>query len=320
MNTSDNPIGERSQVQSPDRGDLQPSADETARISGKAGPLCAGLYLVATPIGNLRDITLRALDILQSADVIYAEDTRQTQKLLANFSISAALTPYHDHNTAKRIPIIMEQLSSGKSVALVSDAGTPLISDPGFKLARAAAQNGHDIIPVPGASAAIAGLLTSALPSDRFFFAGFLPPKSAARKTALGEIAAVPGTLIFFEGGSRIDKTLADMLDVLGDRPAALARELTKKFEQTRRGTLSNLLEGVKSDPPRGEIVLIIGGPDEEHKWDEAQIDAALILAIDELGVKRAAAQVAQQSGHKKRDIYARALALKNPAPKDNLE
>lgn len=313
MKISDNPIGEPSQAQSPQTGDLQERDAQPSHI------LAAGLYLVATPIGNLRDITLRALDVLQNADVIYAEDTRQTQKLLGSFSISASLTPYHDHNTAKRIPAIMEQLTDGKSVALVSDAGTPLISDPGFKLARAAAEHGHDIIPIPGASAAIAGLLTSALPSDRFYFAGFLPPKSAARKTALCEIAAVPGTLIFFEGGSRIDKTLADMLDVLGDRPAALARELTKKFEQTRRGTLSTVLDGVRTDPPRGEIVIIVGGPDGEQKWTDMEIDAALETTIAELGVKRAAAQLAAKSGHKKRDIYARALELKDSLKKGDL-
>ncbi len=272
--------------------------------------LAAGLYLVATPIGNLRDITLRALDVLAGADRVYAEDTRQTGKLLAAYDIKASMTAYHDHNVAGRIPQILEQIESGEAIALVSDAGTPLVSDPGFKLARAAADAGLDIIPVPGASAALAGLLTSALPSDRFMFAGFLPAKSAARKTALTQLSDIPATLIFFEAGTRIDKTLADMRDVLGDRPAALARELTKTFEETRRGTLSELLTGVADDPPRGEIVLIIGGA-QAQVWDDARIDAALRERLGD-GVKRAAAEIATLSGRPKRDVYARAQALKD--------
>jgi len=272
--------------------------------------LAAGLYLVATPIGNLRDITLRALDVLAGADRVYAEDTRQTGKLLAAYDIKASMTAYHDHNVAGRIPQILEQIESGEAIALVSDAGTPLVSDPGFKLARAAADAGLDIIPVPGASAALAGLLTSALPSDRFMFAGFLPAKSAARKTALTQLSDIPATLIFFEAGTRIDKTLADMRDVLGDRPAALARELTKTFEETRRGTLSELLTGVADDPPRGEIVLIIGGA-QAQVWDDARIDAALRERLGD-GVKRAAADIATLSGRSKRDVYARAQALKD--------
>lgn len=272
--------------------------------------LAPGLYLVATPIGNLRDITLRALDILAGADRVYAEDTRRTGKLLAAYDIKTGLTAYHDHNVAGRIPQIVKQIETGQSVALVSDAGTPLVSDPGFKLARAVADAGLPIIPVPGASAALAGLLTSALPSDRFMFTGFLPAKTAARKTALAELADIPATLIFFEAGSRIDKALTDMRDVLGDRPAALARELTKQFEETRRGTLSELIAGVETDPPRGEIVLIISGA-QAQVWDDARIDAALQGHIGE-GVKRAAAAVAALSGMPKREVYARAQALKD--------
>ncbi len=286
------------------------SREKFAHENSGAQTLTPGLYLVATPIGNLRDITLRALDILAGADRVYAEDTRQTGKLLAAYDIKAGLTAYHDHNVARRIPAIVAQIKEGQAVALVSDAGTPLVSDPGFKLARAVADAGLEIIPIPGASAALAGLLTSALPSDRFFFAGFLPAKSAARKTALSEIANVPATLIFFEAGSRIDKTLTDMHAVLGDRPAALARELTKTFEETRRGTLSELLAGALDDPPRGEIVLIVGGASAQV-WDDAAIDAALIDHIGE-GVKRAAATVADLSGRPKRDVYARAQRLKD--------
>ena len=295
--------------------DRKATGDAAQSFPASGEKLPPGLYLVATPIGNLRDITLRALDILTGADRVYAEDTRQTGKLLAAYDIKTGLTAYHDHNVAKRIPAIVAQIQDGQSVALVSDAGTPLISDPGFKLARAVAQAGLNIIPIPGASAALAGLLTSALPSDRFFFSGFLPAKSAARKTALLDIAKVQATLIFFEAGSRIDKTLTDMLSVLGDRPAALARELTKHFEETRRGTISDLLQGVMDDPPRGEIVLIIGGSAGEV-WDAARIDAALSEHMEQ-GVKRAAAAVAQMSGLPKRDVYARAQILKDAAEKD---
>ena len=290
--------------------DRNRAGEDAQSFPAQGETLAAGLYLVATPIGNLRDITLRALDVLSVADRVYAEDTRRTGKLLSAYDIKTSLTAYHDHNVAGRIPQILEQIREGCSVALVSDAGTPLVSDPGFKLARAVADAGLDIIPVPGASAALAGLLTSALPSDRFMFAGFLPAKSAARQTALSELADIPATLIFFESGSRIDKTLADMADVLGDRPAALARELTKTFEQTRRGTLSELLAGVIDDAPRGEIVLIVSGA-QAQSWDDARIDTALRDHMGE-GVKRAAAAVAKLSGRPKRDIYARAQALKD--------
>lgn len=280
-------------------------------IAQPPAALVSGLYLVATPIGNLRDITLRALDVLRGASHIYCEDTRQTAKLLTTYSLSARLTAYHDHNAAKRIPDIIKKLDDGCSVALVSDAGTPLVSDPGYKLVRACAEAGHKIFPVPGASAALAGLLTSALPSDKFLFSGFLPPKSSARQTSLSHIKDVPATLIFFEAGSRVEKTLTDMLNVLGDRPAALARELTKKFEETRRGLISGLIEGVRREPPRGEIVLIIGGCGGASFWDDAQIEAALVPLIQSEGVKRAANLISEQSGRPKREIYAKAQAIK---------
>ena len=273
--------------------------------------LDAGLYVVATPIGNLRDITLRALDILRSADHIYAEDTRQTQKLLNAYAIKASLHAYHDHNTAKRIPAIISQIKDGASVALVSDAGTPLVSDPGFKLARDVIAAGFAVIPVPGASAPLAGLVTSGLPSDKFMFAGFLPPKSAARKTALEAVKAVSATLIFFETGPRIKDSLVDMKSVLGDRPAALARELTKRYEETRRGTVSELIESVTRTPPKGEIVVLLAPPAPEEKWDEARVDAALKTAVPEQGVKRASGDVASLAGWAKRDVYERALKIK---------
>jgi len=274
--------------------------------------LPCGLYLVATPIGNLRDITLRALDVLASADRIYAEDTRQSAKLLKAYQLTARLTAYHDHNVAKRIPDILSALDDGQSVALISDAGTPLVSDPGYKLARAAALAGHDIIPLPGASAALAGLLTSALPSDKFLFAGFLPPKSAARKTALTELLEVKASLIFFESPSRVGKALADMKTVFGNRQAALARELTKTFEETRRGALSDLIDSVAADPPRGEIVLIIGGAQGKAEWSETELKNALLPLIKTDGVKRAAKAIASQSGLPQRDVYDIAQRLKD--------
>lgn len=282
---------------------------------GSAGGLRSlepGLYIVATPIGNLRDITLRALDVLAEADIIYAEDTRTTGKLLAAYSIKTRLTAYHDHNAAKRIAGVIKLIEDGAAVALVSDAGTPLVSDPGFKLARDVAAAGHKVVPLPGASAALAGLTVSGLPSDRFLFAGFLPNKSKARMSALSELSSIKASLIFFEAGTRIAAMLEDCRMALGDRPMALARELTKHYEETRRGLISDVLDTIKRDPPRGEIVVIIGGTQLEAPWDESRIDEALLPLINELGVKRAATEVAKQSGQPKREIYARAQSLKD--------
>ena len=222
-------------------------ASQSTKTLGPLKELECGLYVVATPIGNLRDITLRALDVLAGADIILAEDTRQTRKLLDAYDIKTPLSAYHDHNAAKRIPALLEKLSEGAVIALVSDAGTPLVSDPGFKLARDAAQAGVNVVPLPGASAVLAALVTAGLPSDVFTFAGFLPAKSSARKTELTTLSTVPGTLILFESPGRLLSSLSDMLEVLGDRPAAIARELTKHYEETRRGPLSELIAGVKN-------------------------------------------------------------------------
>jgi len=273
--------------------------------------LNAGLYIVATPIGNLRDMTLRGLDILRSAEHIYAEDTRQTQKLLNAYAIKASLTAYHDHNTAKRIPAIIKQIEDGASTALVSDAGTPLVSDPGFKLVRAVIAARLPVIPVPGASAPLAGLVTSGLPSDKFMFAGFLPPKSAARKSALEALKTVPATLIFFETGPRIKDSLTDMKTVLGERTAAVARELTKRYEEIRRGSLQELIDSVTKTRPKGEIVVLVSPPLANEMWNEGRVDAALKASIPEQGVKRASAEVALKAGWAKRDVYERALKLK---------
>ena len=287
---------------------FHPISEGGASQSTKA--LEAGLYVVATPIGNLRDITLRALDVLSGADIILAEDTRQTRKLLDAYDIKTPLSAYHDHNAAKRIPALLEKLEGGAVIALVSDAGTPLVSDPGFKLARGAADAGLKVVPLPGASAVLAGLVTAGLPSNVFTFAGFLPAKSSARRTELTKLSTVPGTLILFESPGRLLSSLADMLDVLGNRSAAIARELTKHYEETRRGLLSELIEGAKAEPPRGEIVVLIGASEDSGVWTESEIDAALIEAAPSQGVGRASTAIAQMSGWKKRDVYKRALTL----------
>ncbi len=269
-----------------------------------------GLYIVATPIGNLRDITLRALDVLKSADHILAEDTRQTRKLLEAYDIEGGLIAYHDHNVAKMLPKVMEWLGAGKVIAQVSDAGTPLVSDPGYKLVRAAIEAGHDVFPVPGASAPMAALVAAGLPSDRFFFGGFLPNKSAARRSILIEFLSLKSTLIFFESPNRIVDSLSDMKAVLGDRDAVLARELTKKFEQIRRGSLSDLISSCEEVPPKGEIVVLIGPPAAPQIWSPAEVDAALKQKLPELGAKRASAEIANSSGWAKRNVYQRAILL----------
>ena len=297
-----------------------PSTDSRGRVSGdpsgahsRVQAAGCGLYIVSTPIGNLRDITLRALDVLSSVEEVLAEDTRVAGKLLNAHGISAKLSAYHDHNGARRRPELLERLQVGASIALISDAGTPLVSDPGWKLVHEAAAAGVPIVPVPGASAMLAGLVASGLPSDRFLFAGFLPPKSGARKTLAFELQHIPATLIFYESGPRLAGALADLAGVLGaDRGAAVARELTKLFEETRRGSLGELAAHyADAGPPKGEIVLLVGPPQQRDASAE-DIDAALIDALGRLPVKAAANEIADVFGLSKRDAYQRALALKN--------
>lgn len=283
----------------------------SAVIAADAPSLETGLYIVSTPIGNLRDITLRALDVLQGAEHILAEDTRQTRKLCGVYSITTPLSAYHDHNAAARVPELIERLQSGATIALVSDAGTPLVSDPGFRLVRAAAEAGINIWPIPGASSLLAGLVKSGLPSDAFFFGGFLPPKTAARKTALSKLTALQATLVFFTTGPRVSAVLSDMIDIWGDRKVVLTRELTKRYEEARYGHASTLIHSIKETPPKGELVLLVAPPDGVAQWDEAQIKSALSEQISEVGVKRASAAVAELSGWSKRDVYALALSLK---------
>ena len=276
-----------------------------------APPLAPGLYPVATPIGNLRDITLRALDTLAQADLVVCEDTRVTGRLLAHYGIAARLQAYNDHNAARQRPTILEALNAGSRVALVSDAGSPLISDPGYRLVRAAIAAGHRVESVPGPTAAIAALQVAGLPTDRFRFAGFLAPKDAKRRRQLETLAAETCTLIFFESGPRLAASLRAMADVLGDRPAAVARELTKRYEEVRRGTLADLA-AASDGAPKGEIVVIVGGrPDGAGRDFGDEVDAMILaeLAAGE-SVRSVADTVAETTGAPRRAVYQRALAL----------
>jgi 16S rRNA (cytidine1402-2'-O)-methyltransferase len=282
------------------------------RLKPGRPPLAPGLYLVATPIGAARDITLRALDILAAADILAAEDTRQTRKLLDIHGIRRAgsILPYHDHNGAAQRPRLLAALGEGKSVALVSDAGTPLVADPGYKLAVEAQAAGHPLRAAPGASALLAALAVAGLPTDRFLFAGFPPPRQAARRTWLAELAPVAATLILFESPRRTGALLADCARVLGpDRPAAVCRELTKKFEQARRDTLAALAAHYADEPPRGEVVLVIGPP-LDTAAAEADLDTALHTALAGNSLKDAAALVAEALSLPRKQVYARALEL----------
>ena len=292
----------------------EPAPHEQSRSSRlfRVDPeLAPGLYVVSTPIGNLRDITLRALDILASADLVCAEDTRVATKLLSAFGVSARLRPYHDHNGAQARPALLNDLQTGARIALMSDAGTPLISDPGYKLVREAAQLGIAVYSIPGASAPLAALASSGLPTDCFTFAGFPPPRSSARRDFLRELGKTRGTLIFFEGPSRLVASLADMADVLGHRDAAVARELTKKFEETRRGTLAELAAHyAEAGPPRGEIVVLVG-PGEAVVASADVLDAEIAAADETRKMKDVAAEIAEKLGLGRRVVYERMLELR---------
>lgn len=275
-------------------------------------PLDPGLYIVSTPIGNARDITLRALDILASADVIAAEDTRTVRKLFSIHGISVGnrpLIPYHDHSGPDARAGLMKLLAEGRSVALVSEAGTPLIADPGFALVRETVAAGHMVTSAPGASALPVALSLSGLPTDRFLFAGFPPNAKGARRTWLAELLGVSATLVLYESPKRINETLAELCDLGADgRQAALCRELTKKFEEVRRGSLSELKHSVLDNPPKGEIVLVLDRGHDEVSMDD--MEAALSKALETMRVKDAAATVAEAFGLPKRQVYQAALAL----------
>jgi len=273
-------------------------------------PLAPGLYVVATPIGNLRDITLRALDVLAAADLVLAEDTRVTGKLLKAYGISAKLERHDEHAADRATPKLLAMLAQGARIALVSDAGTPLVSDPGFRLVKEAAALGLPVFPIPGASALLAGLSVAGLPTDRVLFAGFPPPKSAARRTFLEELAGIRATLVFFEGGSRLADSLADMAAVLGPREAAVARELTKLYETVIRAPLDVLAADPRVQAPKGEIVVLVG-PGREAEATAADADTALADALSRLKPAEAAAEVAKALGLNRRDLYRRAMEMR---------
>ena len=272
----------------------------------------SALYIVATPIGNLGDITLRALNILQNADAIACEDTRVTGKLLKHFGIKTKMIAYHEHNAEKQSPHILAMLGEGKSVALVSDAGTPLVSDPGYRLIKDAIAQDYKVVPLPGASAPITALSAAGLPNDAFLFAGFLPPKQAARRARLEVWAETPATLIFFESPRRIAATLQDAAHVLGGaRQAVVARELTKLFETFRRASLEDLAALYAEEPtPKGEIVLLIE-PAKQRDVDIESVDDELLELLKTVRVKAASEQLSRETGLPKRDLYQRALVLK---------
>ncbi len=282
-----------------------------APAAGKPAP---GLYIVATPIGNLRDITLRALDILAGVDLIVCEDTRVTGKLLKAHGISTPMAGYHDHNAERVRPGLLARLGQGGAMALVSDAGTPLISDPGYKLVRACAGDGLEVFALPGPSAALAALVVSGLPSDRVTFAGFPPARRGARRRLFETFVRVPGTLVFFESARRLASSLADMASVLGPRHAAVARELTKLHEEVRRGSLDELAAHYQAaGPPKGEVVVVVGGPETDEaaeRLDQAALDGKLSAALAEMSVRDAAAAIAAETGLGRRTVYERALAL----------
>jgi 16S rRNA (cytidine1402-2'-O)-methyltransferase len=288
---------------------ISPPDDAAPGFSG--GP---GLVLVSTPIGNLGDISARALKALRAADLVLCEDTRVTANLLRHFGVSCHTASLHDHNEDSRTPEILARVRAGALVALVSDAGTPLVSDPGFRLVRAALAAGVAVTAVPGANAAVMALTLSGLPPHPYYFHGFLPPKQAARRAALGRLRAAEqagfsATLVFYESPHRAGETLADMADAFGDRPASLARELTKKFEEVRRGGLLELAALYATEAPRGEVTLVVG-PAPEEAAEAGELDDLLRSALRTQSVREAAAGVAEATGLPKKQVYARALGI----------
>jgi 16S rRNA (cytidine1402-2'-O)-methyltransferase len=293
---------------------VQTQTSRLFRVFGQDVPareVPPGLYLVATPIGNLSDVTLRALETLAAVDAIACEDSRVTRRLLERYAITTPLLTYHDHNAEIARPRILARLAAGAAIALVSDAGTPLISDPGFKLVQAAGAAGHAVTAVPGASAVLAALTASGLPTDRFFFEGFLPSRDGARRTRIDELANFPATLIFFETGPRIAAMLNDLAARLGERPAAVCRELTKLHEEIRRGKITELAltyrDGAET---RGEFVVVIGPPVKTERVEETDLDDMLKRALATASLKDAVEAVATATGQKRRIVYQRALAL----------
>ena len=291
----------------------EPSTYTAFGMKAEAESLLPGLHIVATPIGNLKDVSFRALGTLAAADAVFAEDTRVSRKLLAHYGITTPLIAYHEHNAAEMRPKILARLQEGQALALISDAGTPLVSDPGYKLVEAVLAEGFTVVPVPGPSAVLAALVAAGLPTDRFFFEGFLPPKSTARRERLSELTSTPATLVFFESPHRLVEMLHDAHEILGDRSAAVARELTKLYETVRRGTLSALFSEFESAPrPKGEIVVLIGAAVDSVSDEQkgADLDDRLRLHLSHLSVKDAVAVAVEETGLPRRQVYARAVAL----------
>lgn len=277
----------------------------------QAGPLAPALYIVSTPIGNLADISLRALFVLASAATVLCEDTRHSRKLFSAYGIRAKLETYHDFSDERDRARVLGALGEGRSVALISDAGTPLIADPGFKLARAAVAAGFDVVAIPGPSAVLAALAVSGLPSDQFHFGGFLPAKETARHEALKQSGSIPGTLIFFESASRLEGTLAAMSTHFADRPIAIARELTKHYEEVLRGSAADLLRKIRDKPLMGELVLLIG-PGEAKAASDEDVRCALRIAMSKASLKEAVENVAKGLGVQKKVVYNLALRIRD--------
>ena len=309
----------RTEGQNPEGAEL---LDRSFTVGGHvltAPKLVPGLYLVATPIGNLGDITLRALETLAGCDIIACEDTRITRRLTERYGISANLKPYHEHNAALARPKILEKLAQGASIALVSDAGTPLISDPGFKLVREACAAGFSVIALPGPSSVLTALAVAALPTDRFFFEGFLPHKQTARRARLAELARIDATLVMFESGNRVQDTLADLAAIMDGRDGAICRELTKMHEEVKRAPLTELAQAADTLETRGEFVLVIAPPPKgaQTMTDEA-LDDLLRSALLRDSVKDAVAHAVELSGRPRRAVYARALELAKESEKES--
>jgi 16S rRNA (cytidine1402-2'-O)-methyltransferase len=303
-------------VRQPERGARQYSLDGHLLA---APPLPPGLYLVATPIGNLRDITVRALETLAAADLIACEDTRRSRKLLDAYAIQTPLTPYHDHNAASARPRLIERLAQGAAIALISDAGTPLISDPGYKLAREAHLAGLSVTALPGPSAVLAALAVSGIASDRFLFDGFLPARQAARRARIAALNSIPATLILFETAPRMADALADLAAGLGAREAAICRELTKLHEEVLRGDLATLARDCAGEGQmRGEMVLVIAPPQPAPEITAGDLDALLRSALGRLSLKEAVEEIAALSAVARRTIYQRALALRAAYGREN--
>ncbi len=281
-------------------------------MSDQTPALPATLFVVATPIGHLDDMTYRAVETLKAVDLVACEDTRTSGVLLSHYGIGTRRVAYHEHNAERQRPMLLAALAEGRSVALISDAGTPLISDPGYQLVRAARAQGNRVVTVPGPSSVIAALSVGGLPTDRFLFAGFLSPKSAARRRALSELANVRATLVLFESPQRIGGLLEDIAAVLGAREVSLCRELTKRFEEVRGGTPAELLATLEAQPARGELVVLIGPPEAEAaQADPAQVEALLRAALKAHSTKDAARAVAEATGLPRQELYAQALALR---------